>query len=123
MSVLIKPLNPHFFPIDLVTDPPTVHVGASRLYGLGRTVAAAALNIRAGGGFVRMVRLCGMGLPGVFVVGCRSVRADAAGSVSGRSALGGVCLLCSQEQKQSDDEAGHDLAFQSMIAMNGRFKA
>jgi hypothetical protein len=64
-----------------------------------------------------------MNRPSVFVVGGRSVRTDTAGSVSGRSALGGVRLLCSQEQKQSDDETGHDLAFQSMIAMNGTFKA
>jgi hypothetical protein len=106
-----------------VTDPLTVHVGTSRFYGLGRAVAATALNIPARGDFVRMVRPCGMGLPGIFVVACRSVGADAAGSVRGRSALGGVCLLRSQEQKHSDDEAGHDLTFQSRLAMNGTFKA
>jgi hypothetical protein len=52
-----------------------------------------------------------MNRPSVFVIGCRSVGADAAGSVSGRSALGGTCLLCRHEQKQSDDDAGHILAF------------
>jgi hypothetical protein len=47
-----------------------------------------------------MVRLCGMNRPGVFVVGSRAVGADAAGTVGGRAALGGICFLCSQEQKQ-----------------------
>jgi hypothetical protein len=41
-----------------------------------------------------------MNRPGVFVIGSRSVGADAAGTVGGRAALGGICFLCSQEQKQ-----------------------
>jgi hypothetical protein len=88
-----------------VANPFAINPSAPRLHSLGRTIAAPALNTCARCDFVRMVRLCSMNRPGVFVVGRRSIGADAAGSVSGRSALDGICLLCSQEQKQSDDDA------------------
>jgi hypothetical protein len=94
-----------------VANPSTIDKSTPRLHGLGCAIAAPALNIRTRCRFGRMVRLCGMNLPGVFVVGCRSVGADAAGSVSGRPALGGICFLCSHEQKHSDDDPGHTLAF------------
>ncbi len=56
-----------------------------------------------------MVGLGGMNSPRVFVIGCSSIGANAAGSVRGRSALGSICLQCSHEQEQSDDDAGHIL--------------
>src|SRR3954453_3022276 len=89
--------------LELVADPPAIYESTSRLHGLGRTIAAPALRMRAWYDFVGMVRLRSVCHPRVFVVGCRSVRADAAGSVGGRAAFGGICLLCSQEEKQGDE--------------------
>jgi hypothetical protein len=87
---------------ELVADPSAIHESAPLLHALGRTIAAPALGMRAWCDFVRMVRLGSVSLPCVFVVGCRSVGADAALSISGRAAFGGICLLCSQEKKQGD---------------------
>jgi hypothetical protein len=88
--------------LELVADPSAIYESTPRLRGLSCTIAAPALSMRARRDFVRMVRLCSVSHPGVFVVGCRSVRADAARSVGGRAAFGGICLLCSQEKKQGD---------------------
>src|SRR5271166_577063 len=104
--------------LELVANPLAIDESAPLLHRLGRTVAAPALNMRARRDFVRVVvvRLCGMNLAGVFVVGSRSVGADAhravgrgaAGTVGGRVARG-ICVLGSQEHTQSNDEAGHTL--------------
>src|SRR5664279_871561 len=94
----------------LVANPFAINESAPRFYSLGRTVAVPPLNTLARCYLVRMVRLSGMNRPGIFVIGCRSVGANAAGSVSRRSALGGICLLRSREQKQSDNEAEHTFA-------------
>src|ERR1700719_3524456 len=83
--------------LELVADPPAIDESAPRLHRLGCTIAAPALHIRARCDLVRMVWLCRVNLPSVFVVACRSIGADAAGSVGGRSTLGGICLLCSHE--------------------------
>src|SRR5690349_13839436 len=67
----------------LVANPSAVNESAPGLHSFGRTIAAPALNIRSRCNIFGMVRLCGMNLPGVFVVGCCIVGADAAGSISG----------------------------------------
>src|SRR3954451_8354360 len=68
---------------------------------------------------VIVVGLCGAHRPGVFVVGCGSVGANAhraigrgaAGAVGGRAAFGGIGCLCDgHEQEQSDDGAGHTVS-------------
>ena len=92
-----------------VANPSAIDESAPGFHGLGRSVAIPAANTRTRRDLVRMVRLGGMNRPRVLVIGCRSIGADAAGPVRGRSALGGICLLCRHEQEQSDDEAGHIL--------------
>jgi len=58
-----------------------------------------------------MVGLGGMSLPGVFVVARRPVRANTPRSVSGRSTLGGIHLLCSQEKEQGNNKTEHIITF------------
>jgi hypothetical protein len=73
-----------------IANPSAIDERAPWFHSLGRTVAIPAANARAGGDFVCMGRLGGMDRPRIFVIGRRSIGADAAGSVRGRSALGGT---------------------------------
>jgi hypothetical protein len=87
----------------LFADLFAINESAPGLHGLG--------GVRPWCDFVRMIWLYGVDFPAVFVVARRSVGADAALLISGRAALGGICLLCSQEKKQRDDQTGHATSF------------
>jgi hypothetical protein len=53
-----NPRSPQKGNQELVADPSAVYESAPRLDGLGRTIAAPALGMRARRDFARMVRLC-----------------------------------------------------------------
>ena len=47
-----------------------------------------------------------MNFAGVLVIGRGAIGSDAAGTVGGRSALNGTCLMCKKDKKPSDDDTG-----------------
>lgn len=93
----------------LVANPFTINESASRFHSLGRAVAVSTLDMPPRWYFVRIVAPSGMNCSSIFVIGCRPVGANTAGSVGRRPTLSGICLARRCEQQQSDNESEHIL--------------
>src|SRR3954467_3611230 len=64
----------------LVANTLAINESAPWFHGLGRTVAVPAFNIPARCYFIRAITVGRMNFSGIFVISCRSVGANAAGS-------------------------------------------